>query len=162
MPLAPPEHVVQDERLWNCPQPLFPHETETILQPFPTAYVYSLLSSVSLSKTQTHTEHICSQYHVLLRHCYWQCGLPLQCSLLVLNYSQQDQLYAICVHFYVITPPNQNQADVRAHRGNLSISMCLDFILQAAQVNVSSFGWSYSSLDPGLINIPLLKVKCVI
>lgn len=162
MPPAPPEHVVQDERLWNCPKPLFPHETETILQPFPTAYVYSLLSSVSLSKTQTHTPYLQPVSCFIEALCYWQHGLPLQCSLLVLNYSQQDQLCAICVHFYAITSPNQNQADVRAHRGNLSISMYLDSIFLAVQVSVSSFGWNYSSLDPGLINIPLLKVKCVI
>lgn len=129
------------------------HETETILQPFPTAYVYSLLSSVSLSTTPTHTPYLQPLSCFIEAQCYWQCALPLQCSLLVLNYSQQDQLCAICVNFYAITSPNQNQADVRAHRGNLSISMYLDSILLAVQVNISSFG--SSSLDPDLINIPV-------
>lgn len=71
------------------------------------------LSSVNPTLRHTHTVRhtISSLASCFIMALCWQCGLPLKSSLLVLNYSQKDLLWAICVHFCAITSPNQSQAD---------------------------------------------------
>lgn len=88
------------------------------------SHMFILFFHLSVSLPLKHTTYLQPLSCFIEVQCYWQCALPMQCSLLVLNYSQQDQLCAICVNFYAITSPNQNQADVREHTEEIYQSLC--------------------------------------